>query len=402
MSAVLDRFPELHPGEAYVTNDPALGGSHLPDITVVSPVFDQAGDLMCITASRGHHSDVGGISPGSMPAFSQTLAEEGVVLSAFRLVSAGKLQEDGMRELLNAGPYPARNPDENLADLRAQLAANQLGSRLMLELANEIGIPQLEEAMDDVRKLSAQWMRDAISELPDGSTTFSDRLDNGATITAKITVTGSEIAIDFHGSAPEQDNNFNAPKAVTIACVMYVMRTLLARPLPLNEGCLAPVHLIIPERSILNPSPDRPVAAGNVETSSRIVDVLLGALGLAAASQGTMNNLSFGDDSFGYYETIAGGAGAGPKFSGASGVHTHMTNTRITDPEVLEERFPVRLIEFSLRAQSGGSGAHRGGEGVSRTIEALSPLRFSLLTSRRETSPFGLAGGGNGRRALTA
>ncbi len=396
VSAVLDRFPKLHPGEAYVTNDPALGGSHLPDITVVSPVFDQAGHLMCITASRGHHSDVGGISPGSMPAFSKTLTEEGVVLSAFRFVSAGKLQEDRLRELLNTGPYPARNPDENLADLRAQLAANQLGGRLMLELAGEVGNQQIGEAMDDVRKLSAQWMRDAISELPDGSTTFSDRLDNGATIVAKITVTGSEIEIDFHGSAPEQDNNFNAPKAVTIACVMYVMRTLLARPLPLNEGCLAPVHLLIPEKSILNPSAGRPVAAGNVETSSRVVDVLLGALGLAAASQGTMNNLSFGNDTFGYYETIAGGAGAGATFSGASGVHTHMTNTRITDPEVLEERFPVRLVEFSLRSQSGGRGAYRGGEGVSRTIEALAPLRFSLLTTRRETSPFGLAGGGNG------
>lgn len=400
VSAVLDRFPTLAPGEAYVTNDPALGGSHLPDITVVSPVFDSSGRLVCITASRGHHADVGGISPGSMPAFSQTLAEEGVVLSAVRLVSGDILQEDSIRKLLGAGPYPARNPDENLADLRAQLAANQLGGRLILELAHEIGTSELTRAMDDVRELSSQWMRDAILALPDGTGTFRDRLDNGAEVVVSITISGCQIEIDFQGSAPEQNNNFNAPRAVTVACVMYVMRTLLARPMPLNEGCLAPVRLIIPEKSLLNPSPGCPVAAGNVETSSRIVDVLLGALGVAAASQGTMNNLSFGNDTFGYYETIAGGGGAGPTFSGASGVHTHMTNTRITDPEVLEERFPVRLIEFSLREQSGGDGAQRGGDGVSRTIEAIAPLTFSLLTTRRETAPFGLAGGGAGAAGI--
>lgn len=396
VQAVLERHPSMTPGQAYVTNDPALGGSHLPDITVVTPIFDEAGTLVAFTASRGHHADIGGIAPGSMPADSKTIEEEGVVLSALRLVEAGRFLEDELRGILTGASYPARCPEENIADLKAQLAANQLGARSFHSLCEETSPVFVQDAMSAVRRLAARWMSDALERLPDTPRTFCDELDDGSRIQVTLHKTSGGIHLDFSGSAPQQAGNMNAPRAVTIACVLYVLRVFLDRPLPLNQGCLDPVELTIPAGSILDPSPGSAVAAGNVETSQRIVDVLLGAFDLSAASQGTMNNLSFGNSQFGYYETIAGGAGAGPTFHGASAVHTHMTNTRITDPEVLEARFPVRLHEFSVRRGSGGSGIHRGGDGVIREIEALVPLDLSLITSRRTTRPYGLEGGENG------
>lgn len=395
--AVLLRHPTLRPGDAFATNDPTMGGSHLPDVTVISPVFDTHGELIALTASRGHHADVGGTSPGSMPAFSRSLSEEGFVFSATPLLRDGLLLEADVMALMLRGDYPARNPSENLADLRAQLAANQLGARLLIEMSEEANSPKLLSQMTAVRELSSRWMRDTIRALPDGVRHFEDELDDGTRIAVQVEVVSDQVHIDFTGTSTEHASNFNAPQAVTLACVLYVMRTLLGRPLPLNEGCLEPVTLRIPKNSLLSPGPLAAVAAGNVETSQRIVDVLLGALDLAAASQGTMNNLSFGNGSFGYYETIAGGAGAGPGFDGASAVHSHMTNTRITDPEILEDRFPVRLLEFAIRRNSAGAGRWHGGDGVRRSLEALAPIDYSILSSRRTIPPFGLSGAEPGR-----
>jgi 5-oxoprolinase (ATP-hydrolysing) len=394
--AVIQVHPEPEPGDVFASNDPACGGSHLPDITVVTPVHDAGGTLRFFTASRGHHADVGGITPGSMPPFSSALAEEGVCLRALRVVRAGRLDEAAILDALGAGPYPARSPRDNLADLEAQIAANRKGEELLGEMVERYGIATVLAYMRHVQDNAAVKVADEITALRDGEYAFEDAMDDGTPVCVRIGVDGSRMRVDFAGTGPESDTNLNAPRAVTMAAVLYVLRALVGEPIPLNSGCLRNVEVVIPEASLLSPSPGRAVAGGNVETSQRVVDVLLGALGRLAASQGTMNNLTFGDERFGYYETIGGGAGAGPGFDGASGVHTHMTNTRITDPEVLEARFPVRLVEFGLRPGSGGSGAQRGGDGVVREIEFLKPMRVSLLSERRERAPFGLAGGGPG------
>ncbi|HYP98447.1 MAG TPA: hydantoinase B/oxoprolinase family protein [Polyangiaceae bacterium] len=391
--AVLDAHPTLNPGDAFVTNDPAAGGSHLPDVTVVLPVHDEHGQLRFFTATRGHHSDIGGITPGSMPAFSSCLAEEGCVFSALRVARAGELDRSLILGTLARGPYPARRPHENLADLEAQLAAARTGARLLRELVRERGQAQVSHYMRAVQDLAGDSVARVIRALPEGSHAFADQLDDGTPIAVTLSVSNGKLALDFTDSGAESNGNLNAPRAVTLAAVLYVLRALVGRAIPLNSGCLRDVSVRIPERSILNPSPGRAVAGGNVETSQRVVDVLLGALGRAAASQGTMNNVSFGQDRFGYYETIAGGAGAGPEFAGTSAVHTHMTNTRITDPEIIERRFPVRIREFSRRRGSGGRGAQPGGDGACREYEFLEPLTVSLLTERRLTAPFGLAGG---------
>lgn len=398
--AVVEAHPDPAPGDVYVSNDPAAGGSHLPDITVVSPVHAD-GALRFFVASRGHHADVGGITPGSMPPFSQTLEEEGVVFRAMRVVNGGHFDREGVRRVLTEAPYPARRPEENIADLEAMIAANHKGASLLFDLARRHGTDVVSEYMGHVQEDAARRVEEAIGALPDGVYRFEDALDDGSAIRVRIVVCGGRMEVDFAGTAGERlDGNLNAPRAVTVAALIYVLRSLVRAPIPLNSGCLAPVTLSIPEGSLLDPSPERAVAGGNVETSQRVVDVLLGALGRAAASQGTMNNVTFGDDTFGYYETVAGGAGAGPGFHGASGVHTHMTNSRITDPEVLEDRFPVRLHRFCLRPSSGGAGRWRGGDGVIREIEALAPLRFSILSERRVKAPFGLAGGGDGARGV--
>jgi len=393
IKGILADHPRPAPGWVLVTNDPAAGGSHLPDITLVTPVHDANGELIFFTASRGHHADVGGISPGSMPPFSKTLAEEGVVLRALPLVRDGVFDEQAILQALCAGPYPARSPRQNLADLQAQIAASQIGTRLLHELIDHYGRELVLAYMGHVQDNAAAQVAAEIARLDDGRYSFEDALDDGTPICVAIRVQGDRMHIDFTGTGPESPGNLNAPRAVTTAAVVYVLRTLVGVPIPLNSGCLRPVSISIPEGSLLAPSPWRAVVGGNVETSQRIVDVLLGALGKAAASQGTMNNLTFGDDTFGYYETIAGGAGATATADGASGVHTHMTNTRITDPEILETRFPVRLRQFRLRPGSGGAGARRGGDGVIREIELLAPMHVSILSERRTCRPFGLLGG---------
>jgi 5-oxoprolinase (ATP-hydrolysing) len=395
---ILERHPDPAPGDVFASNDPAAGGSHLPDITVVTPVHDEHGQLRFFAACRGHHADVGGTTPGSMPPMSRTLAEEGVVLTALPIVRGHWFDDGAVLQALQSGPCPARNPAENIADLQAQVAANRTGARLLARAIADHGLDAVLAYMGHVQANAARQVAAEIAQLPDGEHRCADTLDDGTAIAVTITIAGPHMTIDFSGTGAQVDGNLNAPRAVTLAAVIYVLRTLVAAPIPLNSGCLSPVAVHIPPGSVLAPLPDAAVCGGNVETSQRVVDVLLGALGRAAASQGTMNNLTFGDDSFGYYETIAGGAGAGPGFSGASGVHTHMTNTRITDPEILESRFPVRLVEFSLRVGSGGAGQWRGGDGVVREFELLKPLRVSILAERRATAPFGLAGGEPGAR----
>jgi len=403
--AVRERFSSLAPGDAVVTNDPRCGGSHLPDITVVSPVFldacavDGASSPVPIlfVASRGHHADIGGKQPGSMPADSHRIEEEGIVLEPFKLVAGGVLDEVGLRARLRALPYPARNPDDNLADIEAMLAANRCGEQLLVRLVDEVGKENVSRSMRELQESAAAKVREMLARFPEGRFRFEDRLDDGSKIAVQLEIVDGGLRVDFAGTAPASAGNRNAPRAVVCAALLYVLRSLLSEPIPLNGGCLAPVELRIPEGSLLDPPEGAAVVGGNVETSQRIVDVLLGALGVVAASQGTMNNVSFGNAAFGYYETLGGGAGAGEGFAGASGVHTHMTNTRITDPEVLENRYPVRLERFALRRESGGQGCWRGGDGLVRRYRFLAPVEVSLLTERRATRPYGLAGGGPGQ-----
>jgi 5-oxoprolinase (ATP-hydrolysing) len=331
-----------------------------------------------------------------MPADSRSLAEEGVVLPPLRLVRSGRLDEASLRARLAAGPHPARNPDDNVADLEAQVAANRWGADALRALAGELGPQVARSTMRQLQDAAAAKVRREIARLPAGEHRFADRLDDGTPVVVAVRIAGGSMEIDFTGTGAAHAGNLNAPRAVVAAAVLYVLRALVAERIPLNGGCLLPVSIRVPPGSLLDPPPGSAVVGGNVETSQRIVDVLLGALGLAAASQGTMNNVAFGDERFGYYETIGGGAGAGPGFAGASGVHVHMTNTRITDAEVLETRFPVRLVEFSLRRGSGGAGRYRGGDGLVRRYEMLAPLSVSLLAERRSVAPWGLAGGGAG------
>ncbi len=394
------RFPDLAPGDVIATNDPFAGGSHLPDVTAVTPVFAPppaaepgAGPPAFFVASRGHHADVGGRTPGSLPADSRRLEEEGVLLRPFRLVSRGRFAERRLRRALAAGPFPARSPDDNVADLEAMVAANRCGAALLEALVAERGARAVTLSMGQLQEAAAGKVAREIARLPGGLHRFADRMDDGTPVCAELEIRGDRLRIDFAGTGLAVDGNLNAPRAVVQAAVLYVLRALVAERIPLNGGCLRPVEIRIPPGSLLDPPPGAAVVGGNVETSQRIVDALLGALGLAAASQGTMNNVAFGDASFGYYETLGGGAGAGEGYGGASGVHTHMTNTRITDAEVLETRHPVRLLEFSLRRGSGGAGRFRGGDGLVRRYEFLAPLTVSLLTERRLVRPFGLRGG---------
>lgn len=393
---VLRLHPSPPPGSVYATNDPSLGGSHLPDITVVTPVHDAQGKLLFFTANRGHHADIGGITPGSMPPFSKTLEEEGVVLHAMQIVRDGSFLEKALVDALNSAKFPVRKLQDNLSDLRAQIAANQRGADLLRELLTAHGTGTTLAYMGHVQDNAAEQVAASIRALADGRYHFADVLDDGTPIAVHLEVSADKLAIDFRGTGPQSETNLNAPKAVTLAAVLYVLRCMIGSSIPLNSGCMREVSVAIPDGCLLDPDPGRAVVAGNVETSQRIVDVLLASLDLAAASQGTMNNLSFGDTRFGYYETIAGGAGATPHADGASGVHTHMTNTRITDPEILESRYPVRLLRFELRRGSGGDGLHHGGDGVIRELEAMAPLRFSILSERRSTQPFGLGGGSPG------
>jgi 5-oxoprolinase (ATP-hydrolysing) len=385
---------DMRPGDAFLVNSPYDGGTHLPDMTVVSPVFDPAGSRIdFFTASRAHHADVGGITPGSMPPGSRVIGEEGALIAPTRIVRVGRLDEPGVTALLQAGRWPARNIAQNLADLRAQLAANARGARELRRAADEHGRDTLLAYMHHVQDNAERCMRRAIRELSNGH--FRYELDDGQAIEVRVEVlheSGSAV-VDFTGTSEQRDNNFNAPRAVTVAAVLYVFRTLIREPIPLNAGCLRPLTIHVPPQSMLDPAYPAAVVAGNVETSQCIVDALYGALGLQAASQGTMNNFTFGNDRYQYYETIAGGAGAGPGYAGASGVQTHMTNSRLTDPEVLENRYPVRLREFALRAGSGGGGEYRGGDGLVRRVGFLESMTAAILSNHRRIAPFGLAGG---------
>ncbi len=388
-----DAGDRMRPGDAWASNDPFHGGSHLPDVTVVSPVFLGRERPAFFVASRGHHADIGGISPGSMPPDATRLDQEGVVIHALRVVRDGRLEEGAIRAALERGPWPARDLRERLSDLRAQVAANQAGRRQLELLVERYGWPTVRAYMGHVRAQAAAAMRRLIARLPDGIHRLEDRLDGGARIACSVQVQGERCTVDFVGTDPQLQGNLNAPPAVTSAAVIYAFRTLVDEPVPLNEGCLEPITIQLPPGSLLDPQPGAAVAGGNVETSSRICDLLLGAVGALAACQGTMNNLNFGTEDWGYYETVCGGAGAGPGFHGASGVHTHMTNTRITDPEVLEHRYPVLLERFAIRRGSGGAGRWSGGDGVVRQLRFEAPMELSMLSERRTRGPFGLAGG---------
>lgn len=403
VQAVRDRFPDLAPGDVVATNDPFAGGSHLPDVTVVTPVFTSGGGAPdFFVASRGHHADIGGTTPGSMPADSTRLEEEGVLIPPLRLVQRGHFDEAALRRLLEDAPFPARSPDDNVAELEAMVAANRCGVGLLERLVGEHGEAVVRTTMRQLQAAAAEKVRREIARLPDGEHAFADALDDGTPVCVTLRVRGDAMSIDFEGTGLAVPGNLNAPRAVVQAAVIYVLRCLVAERIPLNGGCLDPVEIRVPAGSLLDPPAGAAVVGGNVETSQRIVDVLLGAIGRVAASQGTMNNVTFGDARFGYYETLGGGAGAGEGFDGASGVHTHMTNTRVTDPEVLEARHPVRLLEFSLRHGSGGAGRWRGGDGLVRIYEFLAPVTASLLTQRRTRPPYGLAGGAPGARGRNA
>ncbi|KAL7541994.1 hypothetical protein ACHAXR_011416, partial [Thalassiosira sp. AJA248-18] len=390
-------------GDVFVSNHPQLaGGSHLPDITVITPVFHQ-GKILFFVASRGHHSDIGGISPGSMPPHSVRLEEEGASIVAFKLVKNGKFQEDGITDILvNQEFGGTRNLKDNLSDLRAQVAANNSGIRLLQSLVHENGLENVGAYMHFIQhnaEMAVRQMLKNFASTNGARASAIDYLDDGSPIELSIDIdpiTGS-ACFDFAGTGPQMLGNLNAPPAVTYSAVIYSLRSLVGQDIPLNQGCLAPIEFKIPRYSLLNPSDDVGVVGGNVLTSQRVVDVVLKAFKACAASQGCMNNLTFGDDRFGYYETIAGGAGAGPTWEGRSGVHTHCTNTRITDPEILERRYPVMLRRFGLRKGSGGAGMHSGGDGVIREIEPLRPLVMSILSERRCLRPYGLEGGEPGQ-----
>ena len=388
---------QMERDDVYVLNSPYLGGTHLPDITVITPVFDsQKRNILFYVGNRGHHGDVGGLSPGSMPPNSRSIEEEGVIIPISKIVAAGHFQEQAMRAILNGGPYPARNPDQNIADLQAQIAANAYGVAALQHLVDEFQLGTVQAYMGHVQDNAEESVRRVISDLSSGQ--FSYELDNGAKIHVMVSIDHHQrrAVVDFTGSSPQLDNNFNAPTAITRAVVLYVFRTLVKANIPLNEGCLKPITIVVPQASMLAPRYPAAVVAGNVETSQALTDALYGALGIMAAAQGTMNNLSFGNSNHQYYETIGGGSGAGPGFAGASAVQTHMTNSHLTDPEVLESRFPVRVECFEIREGSGGAGRHRGGDGARRRLRFLEPMEVMILANRRRIPPYGCAGGNPG------
>jgi 5-oxoprolinase (ATP-hydrolysing) len=395
ITTVIQRNPELRAGDIYVLNDPYHGGTHLPDVTVVTPVFLGAEDAApgFYVASRGHHADIGGTTPGSMPPFSTTIAEEGTLFDNFLLVRDGRLREAELMAALQAGAWPARNPGQTLADLRAQIAANEKGAQELRAMVAQFGRDTVAAYMQHVQDNAEEAVRRVITALKDGAYTMV--LDNGARIVVEVTVDAlaREATIDFSGTSGQLPNNFNAPAAVTTAAVLYVFRTLVDDEIPLNAGCLKPLHIVVPEGCMLNPRPPAAVVAGNVETSMCVTNALYGALGVMASSACTMSNFTFGNAVHQYYETVSGGSGAGPGFDGASVVQTHMTNSRLTDPEVLEFRFPVLLESYAIRTGSGGAGRWRGGDGGVRRLRFLEAMTASILSNGRVEPAFGMAGG---------
>ncbi|HET8608826.1 MAG TPA: hydantoinase B/oxoprolinase family protein [Burkholderiales bacterium] len=392
----------MRPGNIYMLNDPYHGGTHLPDITLITPVFDDAGNrILFYVGSRGHHADVGGITPGSMPPDSRVIEDEGVLIDNFLLVEQGRLREAETRALFTSARHPARNIDQNLADLRAMIAANHKGVVELTRMVRHFGLDVVHAYMKHVQDNAEEAVRRVIGVLKDGE--FAYEMDSGAVIRVRIAIDhrNRSAVIDFTGTSAQLPTNFNAPKAVTMAAVLYVFRTLVDDDIPLNAGCLKPLKVIVPEGSMLNPCYPAAVVAGNVETSQCVTDTLYGALGMMAASQGTMNNFTFGNDRYQYYETIAGGSGAGEDahggFDGTDCVHTHMTNSRLTDPEVLEWRFPVLLEEFAIRDASGGNGRWKGGNGALRRMRFLEPMTAAILSGHRRVPPYGTAGGEPGK-----
>ena len=393
---------DMKPGDVIVTNHPAFGGSHLPDITVVTPVFDDEETLLGYAANRAHHAEIGGTRPGSMPPNAQTLAQEGVVIPPMYLIKEGKEQWMNIRKHLTEAVYPTRNVEENMADLQAAVAANQKGAVSLQKLADKEDIETVKYYMDLIKKKASQKAREMLNQLPDASYSCTEKLDDGSLLAAKITKKAGSLTIDFNGTSSTHPGNLNATPAIVSSVVLYILRVLINEPLPLNEGLLEPVNIELPE-CLLNPLfPNNPeecpaVVGGNTEVSQRLADLLLKPFEKIACSQGTMNNVLFGNDKFGYYETIGGGSGAGPAFDGSDAVHHHMTNTAGTDPEILEHRYPVRLEKYEIRKNSGGDGQFKGGNGIERELTFLESVSLSVLTQHRKEQPYGLKGGEPGK-----
>ena len=393
------RAGTIVPGDVFMLNTPYNGGTHLPDVTVITPVFDEAGkDILFWVAARGHHADIGGTTPGSVPPDSRHIDEEGVLIDNFQLVSGGRLLEKETEALFTGAPYPTRNFKNNLADLKAHIAGNEKGVQELRKMVAHFGLDVVHAYMRHVQDNAEECVRRVLGVLTDGS--YEYEMDSGAKICVDIKVDreNREAILDFTGTSEQQNSNFNAPSSVCMAAVLYVFRLMVDDEIPLNAGCLKPLRVIIPEGCMLAPRYPAAVVAGNVETSQAVTNALIGALGIMGAGQGTMNNFTFGDNA-GYqnYETICGGAGAGPGFDGAHAVHTHMTNTRATDPEILEWRFPVVLESFSIRDGSGGDGATRGGNGIVRKVLFQAPMTAAIVSSHRRVPPFGAAGGRPGK-----
>lgn len=422
-SVLAARDGEMNPGDVYVMNNPYNGGTHIPDVTVITPVFskqahdavaadtgaggaregksaaggDAAAAPLFFVASRGHHQEIGGVTPGSVPPFSKSIEEEGILIDNFQLVDRGTFREKEVVDLLRSGPYPSRNPEMNLSDLRAQIAANECGIRELHKMVDQFGLDVVSRYMRFVQDNAEEVVRKVIEVLEPGE--FAYEMDDGCTVRVAVSVDreAREAKLDFSGTDTQQPNNFNAPKAIGQAACLYVFRTLVDQHIPLNSGCMKPLTLVLPEGTMVNPLPPAAVVAGNVEVSQTITDALYGALGVMAGAQGTMNNFTFGDEGASqYYETICGGTGAGPGFDGCDAVHSHMTNTRLTDPEVLEARYPVRLERFEIRKGTGGAGEYRGGDGIVRAVRFLKPMTASILSNHRRVPPFGLRGGESG------
>ncbi len=386
------RHGTMRPGDAFALNNPYNGGTHLPDVTVVMPIFHE-GELLFFTASRAHHADIGGITPGSMPPDSTHIDEEGVLFDNMHLVAEGQLREKELLDLLGSGKWPARNPQQNVADIQAQIASCQRGANELHRMVQQFGQATVRAYMQHVQDNAEESVRRVLDRLDEGSFTYAH--DLGPVISVKISIDkeARRARIDFTGTSPQQPWNFNAPAAVTRAAVLYVFRTLVDADIPMNEGCMKPLDIVIPEGSILACKYPAAVCAGNVEASQWATDTLFGALEVMAAAQGTMNNFTFGNNKYQYYETICGGSGAGPDYDGTSAVHTHMTNSRLTDPEVLEWRYPVLLESHRINRGSGGKGRHKGGDGTIRRIRFLEPMEAAILSNHRKVPPFGLAGG---------
>jgi 5-oxoprolinase (ATP-hydrolysing) len=400
---IRDRAGDMRPGDVYALNDPYRGGTHLPDVTVITPVFDEpvfgegvpdeGARVLFYVASRGHHAEIGGITPGSMPAASKHIEEEGVLLRNWLLVTRGRFREAETAEMLRSARYPSRNPDVNLADLRAQIAANEKGVQELRAMIGHFGLDVVRAYMGHVQDNAEESVRRVITAVRDGS--YRYELDSGAVIAVAIRVDRRErtAVIDFTGTSAQLDSNFNAPSSVAMAAVLYVFRTLVDDEIPLNAGCLKPLRVIIPPGSMLSPAYPAAVVAGNVETSQAITGALYAALGVMAEGSGTMNNITFGNDRYQYYETVASGSAAGDGFRGTDVVQTHMTNSRLTDPEVLEWRYPVRVESYEIRPGSGGAGRWAGGDGGRRAIRFLEPMTVNTLASHRRVPPYGMAGG---------